>query len=62
MVLGIDIWSSHYQPYNKILDGTFSLHPMILSPQQRRLLGINDDDPLFQTETPTKINRTDYSD
>ncbi|XP_043285398.1 transmembrane protein 209 [Venturia canescens] len=31
---------------------TLSLQPIILTPCQRRLLGVNDDDPLFQNGTP----------
>ncbi|XP_078040168.1 transmembrane protein 209 [Augochlora pura] len=31
----------------------FTLKPVILSPKQRRLLGVSEDDPIFKNETPS---------
>ncbi|XP_050462419.1 transmembrane protein 209 [Cataglyphis hispanica] len=40
---------------------TLSLKPIALSPKQRPLLGITEDDPLFQTEVPQKQKTPDPS-
>ncbi|XP_046430081.1 transmembrane protein 209 isoform X1 [Neodiprion virginianus] len=32
---------------------TLSIQPVVLSPRQRKLLGVTDNDPLFKTEVPT---------
>lgn len=40
---------------------TLSLKPITLSPKQRPLLGITEDDPLFKTEVPQKQKTPDPS-
>lgn len=40
---------------------TFSLQPVVLSPRQRRLLGVPEDDPLFKNQAPTPRNPSEPS-
>jgi len=40
---------------------TLQLKPIVLSPKQRPLLGVPEDDPLFREEVPHKVKTSDQS-